>query len=77
MTVDELKSINNLKSNLLSIGQVLLIPTDTNLETTYTVQKGDSLYSIAKKYNTTVNRLKQLNNLTSNLLSIGQILIVR
>lgn len=76
-TIDKIKDLNNLTTNLLSIGQVLLIPTNTNLETTYTVQKGDSLYSIAKKYNTTVDKLKQLNNLTSNLLSIGQILIVR
>ena len=76
-TIDKIKNLNNLTTNLLSIGQVLLIPTDTNLETTYTVQKGDSLYSIAKKYDTTVDRLKQLNNLKSNLLSIGQILIVR
>ena len=76
-TIGKIKDLNNLTTNLLSIGQVLLIPTDTNLETTYTVQKGDSLYSIAKKYDTTVDRLKQLNNLKSNLLSIGQILIVR
>lgn len=76
-TIDKIKDLNNLTTNLLSIGQVLLIPTDTNLETTYTVKKGDSLYSIAKKYDTTVDRLKQLNNLKSNLLSIGQILIVR
>ena len=76
-TIDKIKDLNNLTTNLLSIGQVLLIPTDTNLETTYTVQKGDSLYSIAKKYDTTIDRLKQLNNLSSNLLSIGQILIVR
>lgn len=76
-TVDQIKNLNNLTNNILSIGQVLLIPTDTALETTYTVQRGDSLYSIAKKYDTTVDRLKQLNNLSSNLLSIGQILIVR
>ena len=76
-TIDKIKDLNNLTSNILSIGQVLLIPTDINLETTYTVQRGDSLYSIAKKYDTTVDRLKQLNNLSSNLLSIGQILIVR
>ena len=76
-TIDKIKDLNNLTTNLLSIGQVLLISTDTNLETTYTVQKGDSLYSIAKKYDTTVDRLKQLNNLKSNLLSVGQILIVR
>lgn len=76
-TIDAIKNANNLTSNLLSIGQILKIPTNTNLETTYTVQKGDSLYSIAKKFNTDVNTLKELNNLTSNLLSIGQILIVR
>ena len=76
-TVDAIKTSNNLTSNLLSIGQVLSIPSDTGLETTYTVQRGDSLYSIAKKFGTDVNTLKELNNLTSNLLNIGQILIVR
>lgn len=76
-TVDAIKNANNLTSNLLSIGQILKIPTDNNLETTYTVQKGDSLYSIAKKFDTSVDEIKRLNNLTSNLLSIGQILIVK
>ena len=38
------------------------------------VKAGDTLYSIALKLNTTVNDLKQLNNLTSNNLSIGQTL---
>jgi len=77
-TVNELKRINNLSSNLLSIGQKLIIPNNTiqdNRET-YTVKSGDSLYSIAKKYNTTVNELKRINNLSSNLLSIGQNLII-
>ena len=45
-------------------------------ESTYTVQKGDSLYSIAQRFNTTVDKLKELNNLTSNNLSIGQVLII-
>ncbi|MGM9881362.1 MAG: LysM peptidoglycan-binding domain-containing protein [Bacilli bacterium] len=76
-TVDAIKSENNLQSNLLSIGQVLKIPKEASLETTYTVKSGDSLYSIARKYNTTVDKLKELNNLSSNLLSIGQILIVQ
>ena len=43
---------------------------------TYTVKKGDNLYSVARKYNTTVDAIKKKNNLKSNLLSIGQILIV-
>ncbi len=77
ITVDEIKRFNNLTSNILSIGQVLKIPsTSSNSATylTYKVVSGDSLYSIARKYNTTVDELKRLNNLTSNMLSIGQIL---
>lgn len=78
-TVNELKQLNNLSSNLLSIGQVLKIPTKTTTEpadnyTTYTVVKGDNLYAIARKFNTTQNDIMKLNNLSSNLLSIGQVL---
>ena len=77
LTVDELKALNNLTSNTLSIGQKLLVkPADTSdgsLET-YTVKKGDNLYQIALKYDTSVDALKNLNGLTSNLLSIGQVL---
>ena len=76
-TVDEIKRLNNLASDILSIGQVLRIPvqeTETLPEMTYTVQAGDTLYSIARRYNTTVDALKNVNNLTSNVLSIGQVL---
>ncbi len=77
VSVDELKRINNLMSNLLSIGQVLKIPTTNNSnDIEYIVKSGDSLWSIAKKYNTTVDELKIKNNLTSNLLSIGQKLLI-
>ena len=72
ITTEELKSYNNLTSNLLSIGQVLKIPQGkTSTENIYTVKKGDSLWTIANRYNTTVEKIKVLNNLTSNLLSIG------
>lgn len=83
-TVNEIKSLNNLTSNALSINQKLQIPTvikeeqpelDDNL-TYYTVKKGDTLYSIAKKYGMSVDKLKDINNLSSNLLNIGQLLNV-
>ena len=75
MTVSELKKLNNLTNNLLSIGQVLKIKDSSNNgKTTYTVQKGDSLWVIANKYGITTEELKNYNNLTSNLLSIGQVL---
>ena len=77
ISVDELKNYNNLKTNTLSINQILKIPSpgSSSLNTkTYTVAKGDSLWSISQKFNTTVNELKNLNNLSSNLLSIGMIL---
>lgn len=79
VSVDELKRVNNLTSNTLQIGQVLKVPNTTPTpppsgSTTYTVQKGDSLWLIAEKFNTTVDELKRLNNLTSNTLQIGQVL---
>lgn len=78
-TVDEIKKLNNLTTNLLNINQRLLIPkeTDNNISEEqkyyeYTVISGDTLYSIARKYNTTVNELLSYNNLSSTALSLGQ-----
>ncbi len=70
----ELMNYNNLSTNLLSIGQEIRIPQNNNGGINYVVKKGDNLYSIARKYNTTVSEIKNKNNLTSNNLSIGQIL---
>lgn len=87
ITVQDLINTNNLGNNTnLSIGQQLIIPDptasipvipnppSTPIVNTYKVQSGDSLYSIARRFNTTVDTLKSLNNLTSNNLSIGQVL---
>lgn len=80
-TVDNIKKLNNLSSNNLSVGQVLKLSYDTENEdikesNIYTVKKGDSLWLIANKYGTTVDELKNANNLKSNTLSIGQTLII-
>lgn len=75
-TVDELKRLNNLKDNRLNIGQQLIVPSSTSPENTYIVQRGDSLWSIASKFNTSVDAIKKQNNLIGNALSIGQVLII-
>ena len=90
VSVNTLIVDNSLKNNTLSIGQVLFIRVpyeeegilecygeDYNPPTndiTYIVKKGDSLWSIANKYNTSVDNIKKKNNLTSNNLSIGMTL---
>lgn len=73
LTVDDLVNYNDLATTNLSIGQQLLIPVQKTNETqTYIVKSGDTLYSIASKYGISVNTLKNYNNLTTNVLSIGQ-----
>lgn len=81
LTVDELKSLNNLSSNVLHVGDTLLISSadstgDDGNDNYYVVKSGDTLWSIARNYNLSVNELKALNNLSSNVLSVGQRLIV-
>lgn len=81
LTVDELKSLNNLSSNVLHVGDTLLISStdstgDDGNDNYYVVKSGDTLWSIARKYNLSVNELKALNNLSSNVLNVGQRLIV-
>lgn len=73
-SVDAIKSLNNLSSNIINIGQTLKIPNNATNYLTYTVKKGDTLYGIARSYETTVNAIKSLNNLSSDILSIGQAL---
>ena len=76
-TVDAIKSLNGLTSNILNIGQVLKIPTPTDYNYfEYTVRSGDTLWVLAQRYGTTVNAIKSLNGLTSDLLSIGQVLLI-
>ena len=74
--------VNQLKNNYIKFADAVVtavsnyIDLPYELGNVYIVKKGDSLYSIAQKYNTTVDELKRKNNLNSNLLSIGQILII-
>ena len=72
-TVDELKELNNLSTNNLSIGQKLVVSAPAqDSDDYYIVKSGDTLYAIANKYGTTVKNLMDLNNLSTTSLSIGQ-----
>ena len=75
VSVDELKKINNLITNDISIGQILKLK-ETNNNPIYIVQKGDTLYSIAKNNKINIDELIKINNLNSNILSVGQELFI-
>ncbi|MDE7014210.1 MAG: LysM peptidoglycan-binding domain-containing protein [Kineothrix sp.] len=74
-TVDAIKRLNNLTGDMLDIGQVLKIPSgQTSGYIEYTVRAGDTLWLLSRRYNTTVDAIKQLNGLSGDMLSIGQVL---
>lgn len=93
-TVDELKALNNLTSDLIQPGDVLQIPNciptaggvpaaptvesqpqppAASGETIHIVQAGETLFTIAQRYNVTISDIVTANNLTNpDRLSIGQ-----
>ena len=77
-TVDKLRELNNLNTNTLTIGQILVLPIETNIEEydIYIVKKGDSLWSISRKFNIDINDLIELNNLNDLTLQINQSILV-
>ncbi|GAA0498551.1 hypothetical protein GCM10008986_27080 [Salinibacillus aidingensis] len=84
VSVDQLQHANGLSSYTIVIGQTLAIPKAQDTESptqsaqtvNYTVQAGDSLSLIAKKFGTTVDQIKQTNGLSSDLIRVGQELTI-
>ncbi|WP_195780108.1 LysM peptidoglycan-binding and 3D domain-containing protein [Priestia megaterium] len=86
VTVEDLKKWNGLSSTLIYANQTLQIgststdssssstPTTTSSNHTYTVKSGDTLYRIAKNNGTSVQQLKEWNNLSSHLIYVNQVL---
>lgn len=89
-SIDQLKSLNQLSSNLIfpyqtlkvsadetkTTGSTVRTPNNTNTEETYVVQRGESLSLIARMHNMTVAELMRLNNLNSYLIFPNQTLVV-
>ena len=74
-TVDAIKKLNGLTSDLINVGQVLKIPSSQSAPYfEYTVRPGDSLWLISRRYDTTVDAIRKLNGLTSDMLDVGQVL---
>lgn len=74
-TVEAIKRLNGLTGDMLYIGQVLRIPvSQTGGYREYTVQAGDSLWLLARRFGTTVEEIMRLNGLTSDLIDVGQVL---
>ena len=86
VTVEDLKKWNGLSSTLIYANQTLQIgststdssssstPTTTSSNHTYTVKSGDTLYRIAKNNGTSVQQLKDWNNISSHLIYVNQVL---
>ncbi|WP_226670410.1 LysM peptidoglycan-binding domain-containing protein [Metabacillus litoralis] len=85
VSVDKLKTLNNMTSDVIYLGQTLFVPTNisttsgdivnntqTKTTNTYTIKAGDSLSLVAKQFNTTVAAIKTENNLTTDVITIGQ-----
>lgn len=80
---DSIIAWNQLKGKVLKPGMELIVSPpsknkqeDADNPRTYTVQPGDTLYSISRKFGVTVDALRQKNNISGNALSPGQVLSI-
>jgi len=80
VSVASIREANNLRSNNIRIGQTLKVSgaskstsrTASTTATTHTVSSGESLYAIARRYGTSVDRIRKDNNISGNDIRIGQ-----
>lgn len=78
ISIEMLQEVNSLPTDMIKAGQKLQVPLETaeNEAGSYIVQRGDTLYALAKKYNVTVKDLKKENQLSSETIFAGQKLAV-
>ena len=76
ISIAEIKELNNLDSDMILVGQALLLEEKSSGNIVYIVEPGDSLYQIAIRNNTTIQKIKDLNDLKSDIIYIGQDLLI-
>lgn len=87
VSIEDIKSWNNLKDNALNTGQDILIkkkntlnetkaPAMQSVSATHTVAAKETLYSLARQYNITVQQLKEWNGIQGDDLKLGQVLFI-
>ncbi len=87
VSVPQLRAANGLRGNLINAGQKLRIPTAGDVAnvagkndlvavnaTTHRVNRGDTLWTIANRYGTSVKKLRSVNSKSSDSLQVGQVL---
>jgi len=78
VSVSSIQQLNNISGNKIIAGQELKIPSSTSTTSQklkdgyHTVENGETLYSIAIKYNTSVQKIKTINNLSTSKIIVGQ-----
>ena len=92
LSVEALQKLNNLSGTSINVGQELKVKKSNANQVAVTlekaekqpikqlkhiVEKGETLYSISKKYNTSIETIQNLNNLNDTNLSIGQELVIK
>jgi len=77
-TVHNILVFNNIPNpNIIYVGQVLTIPQSPPEAIIYTVRPGDTVYSIARRFGTSVQNIVTFNYLSNpNLIYVGQRLVV-
>ncbi|UCD29348.1 MAG: LysM peptidoglycan-binding domain-containing protein [Planctomycetota bacterium] len=76
LSVDQLRRINNLRTDLILEGQRLRLGTDFPPER-YTVRTGDTLSEIAERFDVSVRSLRRLNGISGERIYSGQVLKLR
>ena len=79
-SISKIRKANGMKKNdILQAGKILTVPTGSSMTmyTKYSIKKGDTLTALARKYNTSVNKLRKANGMKkSDTLLIGKTLKV-